>query len=778
LALAPLGFKIDTAAVAKAVADLDGLTSATSKAETVTKSLTVNFNIAVSVVNNMAAATERARAANDNAAKAASRHAAAISQLTAAEARYSAAAHVARADDVAAYGAELDRLRVKFNPLYAEVARYRAVLGEIRQAHAVGAISSNEMAAAITRERQATLQSIAALKGRKAAISEVAAAQRTFILAATDDMARFRRQNLGYQLMDIGQMTALGQNPAMMLMQQGPQVAQLYAMQGGLNALWRDATAILGGLVRVAGPWIAAAGAMYGAYKLIASYGREAQLAVSATTAALAAQAEPLDSVRGKIDELQRLTDAYAKAIRGTAKDQSLASASIIANTEAEFNAKKSLLELELKRQKAAIEAQKAELAIAGIGLKRDVGGSVGDWTSGFLGGPNGVQTRMDLERQGFADPRVGSVPFVRLPDDITGLDRTREVLENSPLSDRVKELRSNITLTEIATKSLEDALKVTFAESVKTSEGRIAKGGKSEAERLAKRYQDIVRDANQATEAFKRQTGALFLSDEAAAQLERQAELLNKAQDAGIKLTAKQTAELMGLGSAMAAAEIAYKKTKEALDFAKSTVKGFVSDLRSGLEQGKSFWESFGQAALNVLDKIVDKLLNDVVDALFQVNSAGGGSSGGIGGLIAKGLSWLFGGGSTAPRVGVGLYHSGGVVGQSTAMRMADPSIFLNAPRFHNGGIAGDEIPAILRRGEIVSRDMNHLRQQAGDANSPAAANSNVSIRLIMPEGWRAELVGEARDGARQDTVQIVEDYDRRMPDRVQAIQQHPRRR
>lgn len=163
-------------------------------------------------------------------------------------------------------------------------------------------------------------------------------------------------------------------------------------------------------------------------------------------------------------------------------------------------------------------------------------------------------------------------------------------------------------------------------------------KGGKSEAEKLAERYQDIVRGANQATDAFNRQRDALFMSQEAAAEMRHQSELLNKAQNAGITLTAKQTTELMGLGSAMAAAEIAYQKTKEALDFAKSTVKGFISDLRSGLEQGKSFWESFGDAALGVLNRITDRLLNQVLDALFQVSRFNFGG----GGILAS----LFGGG------------------------------------------------------------------------------------------------------------------------------------
>lgn len=83
------------------------------------------------------------------------------------------------ADDIAAYGLELDRLRGKYNPIFAATQQYRQSLEEIRRAHAVGAISADEMAAAISRERQQALSSIASLKGRTAALrdSEQAAQQ-------------------------------------------------------------------------------------------------------------------------------------------------------------------------------------------------------------------------------------------------------------------------------------------------------------------------------------------------------------------------------------------------------------------------------------------------------------------------------------------------------------------------------------------------------------------------------------------------------------------------
>jgi hypothetical protein len=66
-------------------------------------------------------------------------------------------------------GKELERLRARYSPLFATINQYKTAVSDIKQAHALGAISANEMATAISRERQAALASTAAIKGRNAA---------------------------------------------------------------------------------------------------------------------------------------------------------------------------------------------------------------------------------------------------------------------------------------------------------------------------------------------------------------------------------------------------------------------------------------------------------------------------------------------------------------------------------------------------------------------------------------------------------------------------------
>jgi hypothetical protein len=103
---------------------------------------------------------------------------------------------------------------------------------------------------------------------------------------------------------------------------------------------------------------------------------------------------------------------------------------------------------------------------------------------------------------------------------------------------------------------------------------------------------------------------------------------------------------------------------------------------------------EDAGDAFTNMIRRMAAQLADMVIQMLIikpLMNSLFGGLGGGIGGIGA----------------GVGLFHQGGVVGQSAVpMRRVDPRIFAGAPRFATGGIVGlrpGEVPIIAHKGEIV---------------------------------------------------------------------------
>lgn len=91
--------------------------------------------------------------------------------------------------------------------------------------------------------------------------------------------------------------------------------------------------------------------------------------------------------------------------------------------------------------------------------------------------------------------------------------------------------------------------------------------------------------------------------------------------------------------------------------------------------------------------------LANSIIADLARI--AARQAIGGIFGSLLGGGAGL-GGGSFAGSFG--LAHAGGTAGALTRHRYGvDPRVFTGARRYHRGGLVGDEVPIIARRGETV---------------------------------------------------------------------------
>lgn len=167
--------------------------------------------------------------------------------------------------------------------------------------------------------------------------------------------------------------------------------------------------------------------------------------------------------------------------------------------------------------------------------------------------------------------------------------------------------------------------------------------------------------------------------------------ELLSAAERDGKEITPQLKAEIDKLSDEYAQATVEAAKLAEAqgkmvddMEFRKDIMRGVLSDFRSALADGKLEFEELGDIALNVLDKITDKLLNEVIDAIFQVKSAGSGGGGGFLGFLGSIFGGLFGGGGGGdPWAGLRLAGGGHVRGPGTE--------------------TSDSIPAMLSNGEFV---------------------------------------------------------------------------
>lgn len=222
----------------------------------------------------------------------------------------------------------------------------------------------------------------------------------------------------------------------------------------------------------------------------------------------------------------------------------------------------------------------------------------------------------------------------------------------------------------------------------------------------------DALKQITQSVEQFiAKQDLARFslgMSEEQTKALAYAQDLLFQAINAGVTITPELTNQFFQFGASMAHAEIQTARLTDAFNFAKDAAKGFINDIRAGLEQGKSIWESFGDAVLNVLNKILDKLIDVAVEMAFA-NLAGiaGGGGGGLGLGVAGAVAKFFG------------FHKGGIVGENRNMltRRVTAKDIAGAKKYHTGLLPG-EMMGIFQKGEaIVPRNIvqSMLKGQRG---------------------------------------------------------------
>ena len=137
---------------------------------------------------------------------------------------------------------------------------------------------------------------------------------------------------------------------------------------------------------------------------------------------------------------------------------------------------------------------------------------------------------------------------------------------------------------------------------------------------------------------------------------------------------------------------------------------------LEAGFERGLLRYASSAADLADVAETAVVGSLRGMEDALVQFVSTGKVDFKSLADSIIADLARiaiqqaivgplagaLFGGGGFFGGL-FGVGHGGGIAGGLTRRRAVNPAVFAGAPRFHAGGIAGDEVPIIARRGEGV---------------------------------------------------------------------------
>ncbi|WP_430259782.1 tape measure protein [Neorhizobium sp. IRS_2294] len=305
--------------------------------------------------------------------------------------------------------------------------------------------------------------------------------------------------------------------------------------------------------------------------------------------------------------------------------------------------------------------------------------------------------------------------------------------------------------------------------------------------------YDDVIARAREFVAEQGLEGTALGMTTQAANRLRYEQELLNQAKQAGLELSPAQIDSIKQLAGEMAIAEEKTRLLTQSQDemrraaeewasVGKDVTKGFITDLMNGA--------TAADALKNALSRVADVLLDQVLDAIFQVNGAGGsgGGLGGLGGLISS----IFRGGksSSFPAApGGSLWSDGGYTGPGGKYQPAGV--------VHKGEVVWSKRD-VSKAGGVAAVEAMRLGQRGYDGGGPVAlraptmpvirnggrgGNFNVRSQVDVSVSDQGELRAFVKETSVETvdarTPRHVDAFSRNaLPQRMAEINSNPRKR
>lgn len=217
------------------------------------------------------------------------------------------------------------------------------------------------------------------------------------------------------------------------------------------------------------------------------------------------------------------------------------------------------------------------------------------------------------------------------------------------------------------------------------------------EAKKLKDAWADLQNQVNQDISGAQLEQRLIGVDTYTSEYEKTKADLMNQATNADIPLTPEKIAYIDQAAQSTARYRDETDKLTDSFNNAKSITGSFFQDLRQDLWDGVNAWQAFGNAALNVLDNILSKMLDIGVDYLFDAVGAAG-TSGGKNDFswssVASSIGSWFSGSSAPAAAANGGAFTNGVYNSPTLFK------FANGGQFGVMGEAGPEAVMPLRRG------------------------------------------------------------------------------
>lgn len=601
---------------------------------------------------------------------------------------------------------QLDRLRSKFDPVYAASKRYEASLNELNRAQALGVLT--------TRQHEMALDML------NAEYTQFTTQQLPNNPEKYFKRSGFAVANLSAQLNDIGVSLAGGQSPFQVMIQQGTQVSQIFQQTGGN---FKEFMGLLkGSIAGILNPFSIATFALIGLGGAALQWFTKTEEGASAAEKAL----ERVDSV---ISDMKANFDDAGEVFSNVVKELASSDTMAVLMEEARDQAQK-LLDVEMTKLE-----QKFEYIVNTVG---DEFGEI------WIEANEGVKDHQAEVFKLFNDYKKGEITANELIKAVSKIkfdesnssamrDFAKEITIAGEEADKLsrKILAASAALTELRREDTSNRVPMTMAllqrmnpelfddlrDDIKNQNRdkygvgkRTRKAPKTPEQKFSEEMQqreaairtmqaelDILREINPLVDDYGY---ALELAT-------TRQELLNEAEKDGLKLKPEQIAaiEQLAVRHASMSAELEKQKelndrVKESFDDFKSTGQdvfgGFLKDLRNGVDAT--------QALENALGKLQDKLMDIAIQSIFQGPSGSSGNflqaiasmfTGGGGPLnLATGQRTWADGGYTGPggrNDAAGIVHRGEYVfDQAATRRIGVPALAALQKGYANGGYVG----------------------------------------------------------------------------------------